>query len=479
MFDRFTDNAIKVVIRAQEEARRLGHNYVGTEQILLGLIGVSAGLAGRAFKMHGIELRSVRIEVEKIIGRGDARFVAVDIPFTPRAKQVLNSSRVEADRLNETSIDTEHLLLGLLKDERELQGIAIRVLEGLGVDFDAIRETLDGLMRDRVSVEKTPTKNETYFVRASDNTQSYYELLQVDPHAEFRVILEAYTHLVKKYHPDSETGDLLRFTMIHQAWFVLGYEELHMRLTEKSHIDEYQTMYHRFSEKSMKALMLAQEESRRLRHSVIGTELLLLGLLGEGTGIAASSLKEVGVDLKSARIEVEKIVGRRKVLETAECYFSKECKRNFAISWEEAKRFGHSHVGPDHLWLGLLRARIDGSSEGGTGVLAGFGVDVVKLISKIESELSAGKCDPRSRREVELCWDRLNLYQILQVDPKAETGLIAAVHRYLSEKYHADCLNTGDKVKYEMINNAWVVLSDETKRVEYDATLYRNNTETS
>jgi hypothetical protein len=98
MFERFTEKAIKVIMLAQEEARRLGHNFVGTEQILLGLIGEGTGIAAKVLKSMGVNLKEARVEVEKIIGRGSG-FVAVEIPFTPRAKRVLELSLEEARQL--------------------------------------------------------------------------------------------------------------------------------------------------------------------------------------------------------------------------------------------------------------------------------------------------------------------------------------------------------------------------------------------
>lgn len=98
MFERFTEKAIKVIMLAQEEARRLGHNFVGTEQLLLGLIGEGTGIAAKVLKSMGMNLKDTRVEVEKIIGRGSG-FVAVEIPFTPRAKRVLELSLEEARQL--------------------------------------------------------------------------------------------------------------------------------------------------------------------------------------------------------------------------------------------------------------------------------------------------------------------------------------------------------------------------------------------
>nr|QUE29437.1 ClpC [Erythrotrichia longistipitata] len=135
MFERFTEKAIKVIMLAQEEARRLGHNFVGTEQILLGLIGEGTGIAAQVLKSMNVNLKDARIEVEKIIGRGSG-FVAVEIPFTPRAKRVLELSLEEARQLGHNYIGTEHLLMGLV---REGEGVAARVLENLGVNVSSIR----------------------------------------------------------------------------------------------------------------------------------------------------------------------------------------------------------------------------------------------------------------------------------------------------------------------------------------------------
>lgn len=147
MFERFTEKAIKVIMLAQEEARRLGHNFVGTEQILLGLIGEGTGVAAKTLKSMGVNLKDARIEVEKIIGRGSG-FVAVEIPFTPRAKRVLELSWDEARQFGHNYIGTEHLLLGLI---REGEGVAARVLDNLGVDLAKVRQHIIRLLGESSS----------------------------------------------------------------------------------------------------------------------------------------------------------------------------------------------------------------------------------------------------------------------------------------------------------------------------------------
>jgi hypothetical protein len=135
MFERFTDRARRVVVLAQEEAGRLDHNYIGTEHLLLGLIHEGEGIAARALEALGIRLEVVRAEVEEIIGRGSEP-PAGRIPFTPRAKKVLELSLREALQLSHSYIGTEHILLGLI---REGEGVAAQVLVTLGADLARVR----------------------------------------------------------------------------------------------------------------------------------------------------------------------------------------------------------------------------------------------------------------------------------------------------------------------------------------------------
>ncbi|KAK6912913.1 Clp, repeat (R) domain [Dillenia turbinata] len=152
MFERFTEKAIKVIMLAQEEARRLGHNFVGTEQILLGLIGEGTGIAAKVLKSMGINVKDARVEVEKIIGRGSG-FIAVEIPFTPRAKRVLELSLEEARQLGHNYIGSEHLLLGLL---REGEGVAACVIRMVGESTEAVSAGVEG----GTSSNKMPTLEE-------------------------------------------------------------------------------------------------------------------------------------------------------------------------------------------------------------------------------------------------------------------------------------------------------------------------------
>jgi ATP-dependent Clp protease ATP-binding subunit ClpA len=132
MFERFTDRARRVVVLAQEEARLLGHDYIGTEHLLLGLLHEGHGVAARALESLGVSLDAVRQQVEEIVGPGQ-QAPSGHIPFTPRAKKVLELSRHESSALG---IGTEHILLGLL---REGDGVAVQVLVRLAVDLKRVR----------------------------------------------------------------------------------------------------------------------------------------------------------------------------------------------------------------------------------------------------------------------------------------------------------------------------------------------------
>ena len=142
MFERFTDRARRVVVLAQEEARLLNHNYIGTEHILLGLIHEGEGVAAKALESLGISLEAVRSQVEEIIGQGGSS-PSGHIPFTPRAKKVLELSLREALQLGHNYIGTEHILLGLI---REGEGVAAQVLVKLGADLSRVRQQVIQLL---------------------------------------------------------------------------------------------------------------------------------------------------------------------------------------------------------------------------------------------------------------------------------------------------------------------------------------------
>jgi hypothetical protein len=154
MFERFTDRARRVVVLAQEEARMLNHNYIGTEHVLLGLIHEGEGVAAKALEKLGIKLEAVRREVEHTIGRGK-QAQAGHIPFTPRAKKALELSLREALQLNHNYIGTEHILLGLI---REGDGVAAQVLVRLGADLNRVRHQVIELLHGPQGSGRDPSR---------------------------------------------------------------------------------------------------------------------------------------------------------------------------------------------------------------------------------------------------------------------------------------------------------------------------------
>lgn len=158
MFEKFTEGAIKVIMLSQEEARRMGHNFVGTEQLLLGVIGQRHGIGARALKKLRVTLKKARKEIELYIGRGTG-FVASEIPFTPRAKRVLEMAVHEGKDLGQNFVGTEHILLALIA---ESDGVAMRTLDKLNVDIPKLRnliltfieETQEEILRPLTQAEK-------------------------------------------------------------------------------------------------------------------------------------------------------------------------------------------------------------------------------------------------------------------------------------------------------------------------------------
>ncbi|MCD6639610.1 MAG: AAA family ATPase, partial [Nocardioides sp.] len=157
MFERFTDRARRVVVLAQEEARMLSHNYIGTEHILLGLIHEGEGVAAKALESLDISLEAVRAQVEEIIGQGQ-QAPSGHIPFTPRAKKVLELSLREALQLGHSYIGTEHILLGLI---REGEGVAAQVLQKLGADLNRVRQQVIQLLSGFQGKESTTAGAQT------------------------------------------------------------------------------------------------------------------------------------------------------------------------------------------------------------------------------------------------------------------------------------------------------------------------------
>ncbi|HEV3026184.1 MAG TPA: Clp protease N-terminal domain-containing protein, partial [Planctomycetota bacterium] len=157
MFERFTERARRIIILAQEEAKRLNHSAVGTEHILLGVVLEGDGVASKVLASLNISPERVRAEIESAIGRGE-RTLDGEVAFTPRGKRVLELALDEARRLGHNYIGTEHLLLGLI---REGEGVAARVLEAMGADLERVRSQIGSLLGEEGTASSTKQASKT------------------------------------------------------------------------------------------------------------------------------------------------------------------------------------------------------------------------------------------------------------------------------------------------------------------------------
>jgi ATP-dependent Clp protease ATP-binding subunit ClpA len=347
VFERFTDRARRVVVLAQEESRRLDHNFIGTEHILLGLIQEREGVAAQALGALGIRLEAVRARVEEIVGRGEST-PSGHIPFTPRAKKVLELSLREALQFGHNYIGTEHLLLGLI---REGEGVAATVLVGLGADLESVRQKVVQLLAGRQGSGVPP------------------ELL-ADPGTRAAVIATAVP-----YEPGQTTtspgGELFRAAL----------DRLVLR---------------RFTVSSCRVLLLAESEALRLGTTTVGPEHLLLGLLAEGEGEAAVALGAMGIDLVTAREEADRALGHRPLGGPARATFSDLALDALERALAEALTVGRDTVDTRELLLGLVQ-----QAERGLGLMAAaFGLlgtsaaAVRETVTVAESDPDAGPESP-------------------------------------------------------------------------------------
>jgi ATP-dependent Clp protease ATP-binding subunit ClpA len=311
MFERFTESAIKAIMLAQEEARRLGHNFVGTEQILLGLIWENNGIAAQSLKSHGVTLANARAEIEKIIGRGDG-FVSVEIPFTPRSKSVLETSCRESMILADDDISTQHLLLGIL---REGNGVACRVLGLLEVDRERLRVDL---LKAMGKVE--PNFPDAPVVPKNTDLSSGYEYSWYEPNA---------IAAIKRARGIAETLGASTIEAEHLCLALLRDSELLQMIQAEKRIDlsalrqqllngvpvggavPAQSMS--FSSEATEILTNAWKVVVEEKAVWVTREAILLGALREDNGVFCKSLRAVNeVPDEVTRVVIECIAARKR-----------------------------------------------------------------------------------------------------------------------------------------------------------------------
>jgi hypothetical protein len=319
----FTPRAQQSLALARKEADRLNHQFCGTEHLLLGLIMLGQGVAVNVLQKMGLDLETVRKEVEMQVGMGPDQKMIGNIPYTPRVKKVLALASKEAKNLNHTYIGTEHILLGLM---REGDGVAARVLKNLHVDVEKTRQ--------EILMELDPQ-----FAGAAPNP--------VEPASEKTGALNP------PVSEDTVSGGL------------------NLKEAEPT-------------PRAQQALKFARQEAERLKHNSIGPEHILIGLIALGNGIAFDALDKLGLHLAAVRGEVEKqAVAAPEEKTTDKMEYDPRSTSILAFAIGEAMALKQNFVGTEHLLLGLLRQE-DGLVP---QVLKNLGVDPAKIRGEVLKEI--------------------------------------------------------------------------------------------
>jgi ATP-dependent Clp protease ATP-binding subunit ClpA len=293
MYPRFTDRARKVMKLANDEAIALGQDFVDTEHILLGLIKEESGVAANVLKNLDLNLEKIRIEVERLVPRGPDRVMQGTLPHSATAKKAIDAALKLARRLDHNYVGTEHLLLGLVHEQ---QGGAVQVLMNLGLKREEIRQEVLDLLGHGIDVAEGGARG--------------------DKERRGTIPPIPISH-------DTKTGG---------------------------------RMYAKFTDRARKVMQLANQEAQRFNHEYIGTEHVLLGLLREGHGVAANALRNLDIDLRKIRLEVEKIIQSGPDMVTmGKLPQTPRAKKVVEFAMEEARSLNHNYVGTEHILLGLLR----------------------------------------------------------------------------------------------------------------------------
>jgi len=305
MFERFTDGARRVVAVASDESRLLGHDYIGTEHLLLGLVRVGDGVAGEVLASSGVELEAARAAVEQLVGRGEGPRKG-QVPFTPRAKKVLELSLREALALGDHNIRSEHLLLGLLHDG---ESVSCQTLEALGVAPGAVEAQL----RTRLSAGVPPA--------------AVAAVRGLGPRRWFRLPRRP-GQPVASEQPDPFDQELL--------------------------------VIRRLTTDARRVMLLAQSEALRLGRPNVGEQHMLLGLAAEGEGGGARALAAVGVTLEAARAQAPPSEGGGRPHYAALLPAAMDV---LEMALVEAVNRGRQEIDTEDILLGLVHRADDGEGD--------------------------------------------------------------------------------------------------------------------
>ncbi len=292
MFERFTDRSRKVMALANQEAQRRGRECIGTEDMLLGLVREGGGASAMALQDFGVDIQKVQAEVEKLAPSVPDRITMGKLPQTPRARKAIEYAIEEARALKQHHVGTEHLLLGLLRDP---EATAARILTNLGLNLDTVRARVLGLLAN-----------------GSQDDRPWHR--------------------------------------------VFTWERPPREVVQGTEGSGQGPIYPPFSDRARKAMALANREAQRLNRENIGTEHILIGLMKEGRGVAATVLKGFGINVKRLRVEVGKLVQSGPGMVTMGSLPQKaRAQKALEYAVEEARALNHSYIATEHVLLGLLR----------------------------------------------------------------------------------------------------------------------------
>lgn len=360
----FTDRVRKVLQMAREEAARLNHEYVGTEHLLLGLVKDEEGVAIAVLVNLGADLAEIREKVEAIVKQGDAATARrLDLPYTSHAKKVLELSMSELRELGHSYIGTEHLLLGLLREE---EGIAAQVLVDCGIHLEQARaETIRLLGTEEFRHSSHPRPSSWAGRAAAYNfTDRVRKVLQMarEEAARLRHEYVGTEHLLLAVIKEGEGAAAAVLTNLNVDCEDIRktVENVVKRGKARGAADPDLP----YTSRAKKVLELAMGEARDLRHAHVGTEHLLLGLLGEEKGIAAQVLADAGITLEVVRAEVLRLLGSEMPSVPVDAVnprpelayaLGPATSAVLRLARDTAWEFQHDAIEDEHLLNGLIR----------------------------------------------------------------------------------------------------------------------------
>jgi ATP-dependent Clp protease ATP-binding subunit ClpA len=380
MFDRLTDRARKVLGLSRQECQRFHHDYIGTEHILLALLLEGSGVAADVLKNLDVDPRKIRKEVERLITPGASATTMGQIPFTSSARKVLELALEESNNLGHDYIGTEHLFLGLIREEK---GIAAQVLRKLNIRLESVLAHVHELL----GMGEAPAEGQSVGDSLTGRARRAMNLARAEAE-RFRHDRIGTEHmLLGLVWEETTIGGELSNLLLRGVR-----AEAEKRMTPGTEPVAQGRLP--LTPAAVTVMELASQEARDLGHERVGIGHLLVGLIREKEGIAAKVLSEAGIRLEDALADVRNRPGTAAVDEQpaparlVSSVFDRFADRSrtvLGLARQEAQRFNHDYIGTEHVLLGLI-------AEGGgaADVLGKLGIDSKRVRAETERRLTPG-----------------------------------------------------------------------------------------